>query len=197
MEDLDREPASERTAAPERLVISPTDPDVGARPVNGLQVRAQWMRMETRRAVGEPSSVPRRTLAVVRARYEVAPRPAHDAVAVRHRGKQVLQALARGHQNSSASALITQSASNSVAASRAMLVTHSRLAEVVAGLADQVETPSDALALEDLRRSVLGPVVGRDHEVDAGAQMMRDLRVDESASSRTRRVMTSFIADGD
>ena len=41
------------------------------------------------------------------------------------------------------------------------------------------ETPGFRVALENLQRSVVGAVVGGDHEIDAGVQMERDLRVDD------------------
>ena len=53
------------------------------------------------------------------------------------------------------------------------------LAKVVARLADQMQVSLARVALEDLGRSVLGAVVGRDDEVDAGVQVERDLRVDD------------------
>ena len=53
------------------------------------------------------------------------------------------------------------------------------LAQVVARLADQVEHAVARVALEDLRRLVLGAVVRRDDEIDACAEVVRDLRVDD------------------
>ena len=53
------------------------------------------------------------------------------------------------------------------------------LAEIVAGLADQVEDALARVAHEDLGCPVLGPVVGGDDEVDTGREVVRDLRVDD------------------
>ena len=53
------------------------------------------------------------------------------------------------------------------------------LTQVVAGLADQVEHAVARVALEDLRRLVLGAVVRRDDEIHACAEVVRDLRVDD------------------
>ena len=53
------------------------------------------------------------------------------------------------------------------------------LAEIVAGLADQVEHAVARVPLEDLGRPVLRPVVGGDDEVDTGREVVRDLRVDD------------------
>ncbi len=85
----------------------------------------------------------------------------------------------RGYQNSSASLLITQSAPNSVAARRAIRVTHSPWRRPFGRLADQVEAARALVRLEDLGRAVLRGVVRRDHEVDARVEMERDLRVDD------------------
>ena len=53
------------------------------------------------------------------------------------------------------------------------------LAEIVAGLANQVEDAVARVAHEDLGCPVLGPVVGGDDEVDTGREVVRDLRVDD------------------
>ena len=53
------------------------------------------------------------------------------------------------------------------------------LAQVLAGLADQVDVARPRVLLEHLRRPVLRAVVGRDHEVGAGVQMEREPRVDD------------------
>ena len=58
-----------------------------------------------------------------------------------------------------------------------MRVTHSRLPHVVAVLAEEMQDSGPLVALEDLRRPVLGAVVRRDHEVDAGVEVEGDLRV--------------------
>ena len=73
-----------------------------------------------------------------------APEAPHDAVPCRHRAEHFLQRLPRGHQNSSASLLMTQSAPNSVAASRAMRVTHSPCRRPSAGSRIRWSTPSRA-----------------------------------------------------
>ena len=60
-----------------------------------------------------------------------------------------------------------------------MRVTHSVLAHVVAVLAQEQEAAGALVALQDLRRAVLGAVVGGDDEVDAGMQVEGDLGVDD------------------
>ena len=85
----------------------------------------------------------------------------------------------RGHQNSSASAWSTQSASCSVAASRAMRVTHSAWRMSSLGSRRSRSTARALVPLENLGRPVARGVVRRDHEVDAGVQVVRELRVDD------------------
>ena len=53
------------------------------------------------------------------------------------------------------------------------------LAHVVALLVDEMEATGALVPLENLRRPVVGGVVGRDDEVDAGIQVERELRVDD------------------
>ena len=53
------------------------------------------------------------------------------------------------------------------------------LAQVVARLADQVEHAVALVPLENLGRPVLRPVVRGDDEVDAGVEVVRDLRIDD------------------
>ena len=73
-----------------------------------------------------------------------------------------------GHQNSSASLWITQSASNSVAAIRPMRVYHSGAQgpQVAALVPEHVRQPRVGVAGEDLRRPVHGAVVHDDEEID-------------------------------
>ena len=58
-----------------------------------------------------------------------------------------------------------------------MRVTHSVCRRSSPGLADEMEAPSGCPAFEYLGRTVDRPVVGGDEEVDACAQMVRDLGV--------------------
>ena len=53
------------------------------------------------------------------------------------------------------------------------------LAQVVARLADQVEHAVALVPLENLGRPVLRAVVRGDDEVDAGVEVVRDLRIDD------------------
>ena len=85
----------------------------------------------------------------------------------------------RGHQNSSASVWITQSAACSVAASRAIRVTHSSWRMSVGRLANELQTACALVPLEDLGRPVGRCVVRRDDVVDTGMQVICDLRVDD------------------
>ena len=198
VEDLEREPAAQRDQpASERLVVAAPDADVGTARCTDFRCVLSgcgWKDGVRYRTVirsaknGSPT---------VGTGDEVAPGSAHDAEAAGDCFEHVLQALSSGHQNSSASALITQSAPKSVAASRAMRVTHSVWRRSSPGSRMRWSTPSDALALEDLRRAVDRPVVGGDDEVDAGAQMVRDLSVHDVGLVAHESVMTSLIADGD
>ena len=84
---------------------------------------------------------------------------------------------ARGHQNSSASLAITQSAPCSVAARRAIRVCHSACRATCDSSRITRSTPSRAYRLENLRRSVARAVVGRDHEVHPGGEVEREVGV--------------------
>ncbi len=53
------------------------------------------------------------------------------------------------------------------------------LAKILTRLADQVEMAIARVLLEDVRRAVDRPIVGRDDEVDAGVEVEREPRVDE------------------
>ena len=68
------------------------------------------------------------------------------------------------------------------------------LTQVLARLANQVHLPGAGVLLEHLGRAVLRPVVGRDHEVDAGFRWNASHESTTSISSRARSVMTSVIA---
>ena len=60
-----------------------------------------------------------------------------------------------------------------------MRVTHSSWRMSSPVLAEEPEAARPLVPLEDLGRPVVGPVVRRDDEVDAGVQVERDLRVDD------------------
>ena len=110
---------------------------------------------------------------------EVPPGAAHRAEARRNGVEQLLQARAAGEPE-----LVGVGVQNPVRAEVGRgEPRHPRdplaLAEVVAGLADQVEHAFARVALEDLRGRVLRAVVGRDDEIDARMQVVRDLRVDD------------------
>ena len=135
------------------------------------------MRVERRRAQadGHPLGEER---VPTRARDEVAPRRAHDAVVRRDAGEH---AQARPARPPELVRIRVQHPVGAVLGRRQP--GHARhplaLAEVVPGLADQVEAALALVPFEHLRRPVLGAVVRRDHEVDAGGEVERDLRVDD------------------
>ena len=90
----------------------------------------------------------------------------------------------RGHQNSSASPLITQSAPCSVAARRAIRVTHSRWRNGPSGSRSSADAAVALVPREDFLRPVGRRMVGDDHLVDARP---RSGRRDAARRCRARR----------
>ena len=84
-----------------------------------------------------------------------------------------------GHQNSSASQLITQSAPCSVAASRAIRVTHAACSRVSPSSRRRRSTPVAFVASEDVGRAVDGAMVGREDEIDSALEVVADARLDD------------------
>ncbi len=118
-------------------------------------------------------------LRVVGSRHEVPPAATHDAEPRRDRREDVLQRAPTRPPE-----LVGVRVDDPVGAELGRReASHardpSRLAHVVAGLANEVETTRALVPLEDLRRPVVRAVVGRDHEVDPGAQVERELRIDD------------------
>ena len=117
--------------------------------------------------------------AVVRAREKVTPAAPHDAVPRRHGRKDVPQGPAARPPE-----LVGIRVDDPVGAvlgrgeprhPRHPLV----LAHVVARLAEQPQATCALVPLEDLRRPVVRCVVRGDDEIDAGVQVVRDLRIDD------------------
>ena len=136
------------------------------------------MRVEARRA--EPRRHPlREEPVVVGPRDEVPPDAPHRPEPGRDGGEELLQ-VATASQPELVRIRIEHPVGTEGGGGEAR---HARdplaLPEVVAGLADQVEHAVARVPLEDLRRRVLRPVVGRDDEVDARLQVVRDLRIDD------------------
>ena len=179
MEDLDRIPPAQRDeVVRERLVVSASDADVRTGAVRRLEVRAERVRMEARRAEAGGHALGEEPL-VVGPWHEVPPGAANRAEARGNGAEQLLQARAARKPE-----LVGVGVEDPVRAEVGRREPrHPRdplaLAEVVAGLADQVEHALARVALEDLRGRVLGAVVGRDDEVDARVQVVGDLRVDD------------------
>ena len=75
-----------------------------------------------------------------------------------------------------------------------MRVCHAACCDELRLLAEDARRrPARAYDVEDLRRAVLRAVVGHEDEVDAGVEVVVEVLSRMSSSSRTRRVMTSFI----
>ena len=128
MEHLDRQPAAQRQEPRAvRIVVSDLHLHVGDRAVRDLLMGVEHRRLDARmRRPREADDHPLgEERAVVGPGEEVAPAPRTTPNRSGTAARTSFSDPSRGHQNSSASALTTQSASCSVAASRAMRVTHS------------------------------------------------------------------------
>ena len=156
VEDLHREPAAERgeRAADERVVPS-RQPDLGMPPVDHLPDRlVEGRRVVDRRERREAHGHPLREWPVARAGHE----DAEERETVPYRSGTAASTSRsdspRGHQNSSASELITQSAPKLCRRESR----HARhpfvLAQVLARLADEVDVPFARVALEHLGGAV-------------------------------------------
>ena len=95
------------------------------------------------------------------------------------RADRKVRRLSRGTQNSSASALMTQSAACSVNARRAIPVTTRVLLLAVHRVVVELQHAEVGVALEDLGRSVDRTVVGRDDQVGALGEVVLDHRGDD------------------
>ena len=135
------QPRSATRPCSERLVVPAADANVGRRAVSGLEVDAERMRVEAGRAEPRRHALGEEAV-VVGTRHEVAPGAAHDAEPLRHRGEELAEVsparppelvrvrvedpvraeLGRGHAGHARDPL--------------------RLAEVLAGLADEMQLPS-------------------------------------------------------
>ena len=115
---------------------------------------------------------------VVRPRNEVPPRAAHDAVARRERPSKSVAEVASARPPELVGVRVQDPVRAELGRREARHPRHPlALAQVVARLADEMQMPVARVALEDLRRPVLGAVVGRDDEVDAGVEVERDLGI--------------------
>ena len=117
--------------------------------------------------------------AVVRAGQEVSPAAPNDAVARRHGRQDVLERPAAGPPE-----LVRVGVDHPVGVVLGgREARHARdplgLAHVVTRLAEEPQASRALVPLEDRRRVVGRGIVGRDHEVDPGVQVERDLRVDD------------------
>ena len=179
VEDLDRVPASERDEiGGERLVVAAADPHVGAGAMRRLEMRAERMGMEARRAETRRHAL-REEPPVVRARHERPPGPTDGAEPLWDGSEQLLEAAAARMPE-----LVGVRVEDPVGAEVGRREPcHPRdplaLAQVVARLADQVEHAVALVPLENLGRPVLRAVVRGDDEVDAGVEVVRDLRIDD------------------
>ena len=179
MEDLDRVPPAQRDeVVRERLVVAASDADVRPGAVRGLEVRAERVRMEARRASRAViRSAKNRSSSGRGTKFRQAPRTAPKRPGTA--ASSSFSARAAGVPE-----LVGVGVQDPVRAEVGRREPrHPRdplaLAQVVARLADQVEHAVARVALEDLRRRVLGAVVGGDDEVDARVEVVRDLRVDD------------------
>ena len=119
-------PAAERTGCRPAAWFPRVDLDLGVPAVDDLANRlVQRRRVVDRRERRETHGHPLGEALLAGSRTEDTKERPDRPVSRRHRREHLGQRAPRGHQNSSASELITQSAPYSVAASRAMRVTHS------------------------------------------------------------------------
>ncbi len=162
----------------ERLVVATADPHVGPGAMRRLEMRAERMGMEARRAearrhpLGEESSV-------VRPRHERPPGTTDRTKPLRDGREQLLEAAA-ARMPELVGVRVEDPVGTEVGRRESCHAGDPlALAQVVARLADQVEHTVPLVPLENLRRPVLRAVVRGDDEVDARVEVVRDLRIDD------------------
>ncbi len=197
MQDLEREPAVESRARGGRrrgdFRPSPRRPMAAMRDLHDRPERRR--RIVDRRRVREPDGHPlrRTTRSPARRGAKFRDEPAHDPVARRHRAQDVLQREPpRGHQNSSASLLMTQSAPCSVAASRAIAfaIRSASRTRRPRGSGEARRRARTTRGSRSCRPATDDRSRSRSPRRRSGGSARCASRM--SASSRTRSVMTSF-----
>ena len=183
MQHLERMPGAERLeSGASRVVVPRLDLDLGVRTVSDLLVGVEDRRLVARISGRRKANghALREERLVVGSGQEVPPAPPDDAVT--RSGTVARTSFSeppRGHQNSSASALSTQSAPCSVGGEprhpRHPLV----LAHVVTFLAEEPQASGALVPLEDLGRAVARGLSVAIDEIDARVQVVRDLGVDD------------------
>ena len=162
-------------------MVSDLHMHVGDRAVRNLLMGVEHRRLDAR--MRRPRKADDHPLCeerpVVGPGEEVAPGAAHDAEPVWYSGEDVLQRpLARPPElvrvGVDHPVRVVFGGRESRHPGHPLGLTH-----LVARLAQQPQAPCALVALEDLRRPVGRCVVRRDHEVDTGVQVERDLRIDD------------------
>ena len=104
-----------------------------------------------------------------------------EPVSPRDRAQHVGERPPRGHQNSSTSPLITQSAPCSLAARRAIRVTHSRCLNGPSGSRITRTTTVSLVSGQHVLGAVARRVIGDEDEVDACTEVELEVLLDDVA----------------